>query len=140
MLLRQPFCYQKLNLKLYIYTGKVARESFIGALNVKTNIIEKPLITIKSFFNFLHENTPWTWTSGHDLLFQQLKHALTTKTELTKPNTKLFHYNQCFIAVGASRKRLDAVLVQLNEDSNKKIISYNPCIFSSRTKIFHSRS
>ena len=68
-------------------TGKVALMSFIGALNFYTKIIEKLHINLKSFYDLLHENTPWKWTDEHESLFQKLKMSLTSETELTIPNT-----------------------------------------------------
>ena len=62
--------------------------SLIGALNFYTKFIEKLHINIKSFYNLLHENTPWKWTDEHKSFFQKLKMSLTSETELTIPNTK----------------------------------------------------
>ena len=69
-------------------TRKIALTSFIGALNFYTEVIEKLHFNLKPFYNLLHENTPWTWTDEHKILFQKLKMSLTSETELTIPNTK----------------------------------------------------
>ena len=62
----------------------------------------------------------------HERLFQTLKTPLTSNTELTIPNTKhLF-----FITVDASLIGLGAVLFQLNEQNQKKDISYNSRILN----------
>ena len=45
-------------------------------------------IGFHSFYDLLHENTPWKWTDDHERLFQKLKMSLTSETELTIPNTK----------------------------------------------------
>ena len=69
-------------------TGKVALMSFIGALNFYTKFIQNLHINLKPFYDLLHESTPWKWTDEHERLFQKLKMSLTSKTELTIPNTK----------------------------------------------------
>ena len=69
-------------------TGKVALMSFIGALSFYTNFIEKLHISLKPFYDLLHEITPWKWTEDNERLFQTLKTSLTSNTELTIPNTK----------------------------------------------------
>ena len=118
--------------------GKVALMNFIGALNFYTKVIEKLHINIKSFYNLLHEKTPLQWTDEHESLFQKMKKSLTSETELTIPYTK----HTFFITVDASLIGLGAVLFQLNERNNMKVISY---LFPyttkpTRTKIFHARS
>ena len=107
-------------------TGKVALMSFIGALNFYTKFIEKLHITLKPFYDLLHENTPWKWTDEHESLFQKLKMSLTSETELTIPNTK----HPFFITVDASLIGLGAVLFQLNEQNKMKVISYNSRILN----------
>ena len=107
-------------------TGKVALMSFIGALNFYTKFIEKLHINLKPFYNLLHENTPWKWTTEHETLFQKLKASLTAETELTIPNTK----HPFFITVDASLIGLGAVLFQLNEENKMKVISYNSRILN----------
>ena len=69
--------------------------SFNVALNFFTNFIVKLHINLienlhinKPFYDLLHENTPWSWNTEHEALFHKLKNALTSDTELTKPNTK----------------------------------------------------
>ena len=62
--------------------------SFVGAPNFYTKFIEKRHINIKPFYDLLHENTPWSWTTEHETLFHKLKNALTSDTEITIPNTK----------------------------------------------------
>ena len=52
-------------------TSKIALMSFIGALNFYTNIIEKLHINPKPFYDLLHENTPWSWTTEHETLFHK---------------------------------------------------------------------
>ena len=102
-------------------TGKVALMIFIGALNFYTKFIEKLHINLKPIYNLLHENTPWKWTEDHERLFQTLKTSLTSNTEPTIPNTK----HPFFITVDASLIGLGAVLFQLNEQNQMKVISYN---------------
>ena len=92
-------------------TSKVALMSFIGALNFYTNFIEKLHTNLKPFFDLLHENNPWSWTTEHETLFQNLKLALTFDTELAIPNTK----HPFFITVDASLIGLGAVLFQIND-------------------------
>ena len=107
-------------------TGKVTLMSFIGALNFYTKFIEKLHITLKPFYDLLHENTPWKWTDEHESLFQKLKMSLTSETELTIPNTK----HTFFITVDASFIGFGAVLFQLNEQNKLKVISYNSRILN----------
>ena len=84
-------------------TGKVALMSFIGALNLYTNFIEKLHLNLKPFYDLLHENTPWKWTDEHENHFQKLKMSLTSETELTTPNTRLplFTVDASLIGLGA---------------------------------------
>ena len=111
-------------------TGKVDLMNFIGALNFYTKIIGKLHIIIKPFYGLLHENTPWKWTDEHETLFQQLKMSLTSETELTIPNTKHFF----FITLDALLIGLGAVLFQINEENDMKVISYNSRILSPQNK------
>ena len=53
--------------------SKVALTSFISALNFYTNFIEKLHIYLKPFYDLLHGNTPWSWTTEHEALFHKLK-------------------------------------------------------------------
>ena len=107
-------------------TGKVALMSIIGALNFYTKFIEKFHIKLKPFYDLLLENTPWKWTEDHEHLFQTLETSLTSDTELTIPNTK----HPFFITVDASLIGLSAVLFQLNEQNQIKVISYNSRILN----------
>ena len=107
-------------------TGKVALMSFIGALNFYTKFIEKLHINLKPFYDLLHGNTPWKWTEEHERLFQTLKTSLTSDTALTIPNTK----HPFFITVDASLIGSGAVLFQLNEQNQMKVISYNSRILN----------
>ena len=100
--------------------------SFIGALNFQTQFIETIHINLKPFYDLLHENPPWIWTTEHETLFHKLKNALTSDTELTMPNTK----HPLFITVDASLIVICAVLFQLNEDNKIKVISYNSRILN----------
>ena len=112
--------------KILSPTDKVALMSFIGALNFYTKFIEKLHINLKSFYDILHENTPWKWTDEHESLFQKLKMSLTSETELTIPNTQ----HPFFITVDASLIGLGAVLFQLNEQNKMKVISHNSRILN----------
>ena len=56
-------------------TGKVARMSFIGALNFYTKFVGKQHINLKLFYDLLHENTPRKWTDEHERLFQPTKNV-----------------------------------------------------------------
>ena len=107
-------------------TGKVALMSFIGALNFYTAFNEKLHISLKPFYDLLHGNTPWKWTEDHERSFQTLKTSLTSDTQLTIPNTK----HTFFITVDASFIGLGAVLFQLNEQNQMKVISYNSRILN----------
>ena len=109
-------------------TGKVALLSFIGALNFYTNFIGKLHINLKPFYDLLHENTPRKWTEDHERLFQTLKTSLTSDTELTIPKTK----HPFFITVGTSLIGLGAVIFQLNEQNQMKVISYNSRILNTQ--------
>ena len=107
-------------------TGKVALMSFIGALNFYTKFTDKLHIKPKPFYDLIHENTPWKWIDENERLFQPLKTSLTSDTELTIPNTK----HPFFITVDASLIGLGAVLFQLNEQNQMKVISYNSRILN----------
>ena len=100
--------------------------SFIGALNIYTNFIEKLHITLKPFYDLLHENTPWSWTIEHKTLFHKLKNALTSDTDFTISNTK----HPFFITVDASLIGLGDVLFQLNDNNKIQVISYNSRILN----------
>ena len=107
-------------------TGEVAIIIFIVAPNFYTKFIEKLHIILKPFYDLIHENTPWLWTTEHETLFHKLKNALTFDTELTIPGTK----HPSFITADASLIALGAVLSQLNEDNKMKVISYNSRILN----------
>ena len=107
-------------------TGKNALMSFIGALNFYTKLIEKLHINLEPIYDLFHEKTLWKWTDEHETLFHKLKMSLTAEAELTIPNTK----HPIFITVDASLIGLGAVLFQLNEDNEMKVISYNPSILN----------
>ena len=106
--------------------SKVALMSFIGALHFYTKFIGKLHITLKPFYDLLHENTPWSWTTEHEALLHKMKNALTSDTELTIPNTKY----PFFITVDASLIGLGAVFFQFNENKKMKGISYNSRILN----------
>ena len=53
--------------------SKVALMSFIGALNFYTKFIEKLHINSKPFYDLLHENTSWSWTTEHEALLHKMK-------------------------------------------------------------------
>ena len=114
--------------KRFSPTGKVALMGFIGAHYFHTKFIEKLHVNLKPFNDISHENTPWSWTTEHETLFNKLQNALTSDRELTIPNTK----HPFFITVAASIIGLGAVLFQLNEDNRKKVIYYNSRILNSR--------
>ena len=65
--------------------------------------------------------TPFGNGQMNTKVFQKLKMSLTSETELTIPNTK----HPFFITVDASLIGLSAVLFQLNEQNQTKVISYN---------------
>ena len=116
-------------------TGKVAPMSFIGALNFYTKFIEKLHINLKPFYDLLHGNTPQKWTEEHERLFKTLKTSLTSDTALTIPNTK----HPFFITVDASLIGSGAVIFQLNEQNQMKVISYNSRKFKlTKTKTLYS--
>ena len=58
--------------KILSPTSKVAFMSCMGALNFYKKIIEKLHINLKPFYDLLHENTPWSWTTEHETLFHWL--------------------------------------------------------------------
>ena len=53
-------------------TVKVALMRFKGTLNFYTKFIKKRHIIPKPFYDFLHENTLWNWTSEHIGIFSQI--------------------------------------------------------------------
>ena len=106
--------------------------SFIDALNFYTKFNEKLPINLKPFYDLLHENTPWKWTDDYETLFQKLKMSLTSETELTIPITK----QTFFITVDASLIGLGAVLFQLDEENEMKVISYNSRILNPQEQKF----
>ena len=59
---------------------------------------------------------------------QDVKNAMTAETELTIPNTK----HPFFLTVDASLVGLGAVLFQMNEDSEMRVISYNSRILNTQ--------
>ena len=107
-------------------TGKNALLSFIGALNFYTKFIEKLHINFKPFYDLIHETTPWKWTEEHERLFQTLKTSPTSDTALTISNKK----HPFLITVDASLIGLGAVLFQLNEQNQMKVISSKSCILN----------
>ena len=52
-------------------TGKDTLMSFIGAPNFYTKFIEKLHTNLKPFYDLLHEITPWSWTTEHEILFHK---------------------------------------------------------------------
>ena len=110
-------------------TGKVALMSFIGALNFYKKLKDKLHINLKPFYDLLHENTPCKWIDEHKRLFQTIKTSFTSDTELPISNTK----HPFFITVDASLNiGLGAVIFQLNEQNQMKVISYNSRILNPR--------
>ena len=84
----------------------------------------------------MHERTPWNWTQDHEHIFQQIKSALTSETELTIPNSQ----HPFFITVGASLVGSRAVLLQLNEYNKKKVFSYNSLNLNPRKQNLSNRN
>ena len=113
--------------------GKVVLMSF---LNVYTKIIETLPINLKPFNDLIHDNSPGLWTTDHETLFQKIKNALTSDTELTIPNTK----HPFFITVDASLIGLGAVLFQFDLNNKMKVISYNSRVPNPQEqKLFYNR-
>ena len=94
---------------------------FLGELNFYRTYFEKLNVNCKPFYDVFLENTPCNWTSDHDFLFQLLKTAFTSYTELTIPKTK----HPFFLTVEASLIGLGAVFFELIEDIKRNVISYN---------------
>ena len=82
--------------------------------------VEKLHKNSKHFYDLLHKKKSWNWTPGDEGVFQQLKTALTSETELTIPNAK----HPFSITVNASINGIGAVLFQLNEENEMKVISH----------------
>ena len=73
----------------HILLSPPALMSFIGALKIQKNPIDKHQIILTPFNDLVHENTPWNQTSDHERPFQKLKKAFTSETtEVTLSNTK----------------------------------------------------
>ena len=83
-------------------------------------------INLKPFYGFRHGNTAWKRTAEQETLFQSLTMSFTSETELTIPNTK----HPFFMTVDASLIGLGAVLFQLIEENQMKVISYNSRILN----------
>ena len=68
--------------KILSPNGKVALMSFIGALNFFAKFIEKLHINLKPFYDLLHENTPWKWTTNTKLFSKSSKRLSPLKQNL----------------------------------------------------------
>ena len=102
---------------------------FLGSVNFFfSKFIEKLHINLKPLYTLLHDDIKFQWTPELEKRFHDVKNAMTADTELTIPNTK----HPFFITVDASLVGLGAVLFQMNETNNMKVISYNSRILKTQ--------
>ena len=101
---------------------------FLGSVNFYSKFIEKLHINLKPLYTLLHDDVKFQWTPEVKKIFQDVKNSMTADTELTIPNTK----HPFFITVDASLAGLGAVLFQMNEENEMKVISYNSRILNTQ--------
>ena len=94
--------------------------NFIGALNFYTKFIEKLNIILKPFYDLLHENTPWSWTTENETLFHKFKK---TPSLLIQNLQYQIQKNPFFNTVDGSLIGLGAVLFHLKEAYEMNVIS-----------------
>ena len=92
---------------------------FLGSVNFFSKFVEKLHIILKPLYTFLHDDAKFQWTPELEKIFQDVKNAMTTGTELTIPNTK----HPFSITVDASLVGLGAVLFQMNKEKKMRVIS-----------------
>ena len=92
---------------------------FLGSVNFFSKFVEKLHINLKPLYTFLHDDAKFQWTPELEKIFQDVKNAMTTGTELTIPNTK----HPFSITVDASLVGLGAVLFQMNKEKKMRVIS-----------------
>ena len=105
---------------------------FLGSVNFFSKIIGKLHIDLKPLYTLLHDDGNFQWTSKLEKVFQDVKNKMTTETELSIPYTK----HPFFITVDASLVGLGAVLFQMNEENETRVISYNSRILNTQEKQF----
>ena len=105
---------------------------FLGSVNFYSKFIGKLHINLKPLYTLLHDDIKLQWTPELEKNFQDIKNSMTADTELTTPNTK----HPFFITVDASLVGLGAVLFQVNEENEMKVISYNSRILNTQEQKF----
>ena len=101
---------------------------FSGSENVYSKFVEKLHINLKPLYTLLHDEVKFRWTPELEKIFQGVKYAMTAETQFTIPNTK----HPFFITVDASLVGLGAVLLQMNEENEMRVISYNSRILNTQ--------
>ena len=101
---------------------------FLGSDNFYSKFIEKLHIKLKPLYTLSHDVIKFQWTPVLEIIFQDVKNAMTADTELTIPNTK----HPFFITVDVSLVSLGAVLFQMNGTNKIKVISYNSRILNTQ--------
>ena len=100
---------------------------FLGSVNFYSKFIEKLHINLKPLYTLLHDDVKFKWTPELEENFQAVENSRTADTELIIPNTRPF-----FITVDASLVGLGAVLFQMNEENEMKVISHNSRILNTQ--------
>ena len=94
--------------------------SFLGAINYYAKFIPHLQSTCAPLHRLTRNDTPWQWTSEHDVIFTRLKERLTSSDTLV-------HYDdseQLVIATDASDIGLGAVLMHRFPDGSERPIAF----------------
>ena len=93
--------------------------SFLGAINFYGNFIVYLQQHCAPFHDLLRNNTKWSWTPQHDVIFKKLKNIIST-------DDTLVHYDSTLplvLCTDASDVGVSAVLMQRYDDNTLKPIS-----------------
>ncbi|KAJ2953009.1 hypothetical protein O0L34_g7390 [Tuta absoluta] len=99
-------------------------QSFLGLTNYYRNFVPDASSILSPFYDLLHKNSKWEWTSTHEQAFNKIKNILSS-------DQVLVHYNAdatIVLTVDAAESGLGAILSQVGSDGCERPIS-----FASRT-------
>ncbi|TPX30033.1 hypothetical protein SmJEL517_g06288, partial [Synchytrium microbalum] len=94
--------------------------SFLGLTSYYRRFIPDFSLKAASLFDLLHGATPWKWETSEKEAFEYLKTSLISAPILATPQMT----RQFLVQTDASHHGLGAVLSQLDESGNEKVVAY----------------
>ena len=102
-------------------------QQYLGTINFLAKYVYGMQPKLQPLYKLLHKETEFKWTKEHQTVFEKMKHTITKKLEITKPDTSKPFY----ILTNASNTGIGAALLQQHPIENKmNLISANSRLFT----------